>query len=114
MANGSGGTFDGDGSVQWEVVTVDDEIRKSEAVPYGDDGRRTKGADKRHGDYFRIDFVVPKTWTDPFTAQFADARGKKPGEVVTIYLPIERVPRQIEVHWSQGIIPDGGTTQTAS
>jgi hypothetical protein len=57
---------------------------------------------------------VPKIWTDPFTAQFADARGKKPGEVVSIYLPIEKVPRQIEVHWSQGIIPDGGTTQTAS
>jgi hypothetical protein len=114
MANGSGAAFDGDGSVQWEVVTVDDETRKSEALPYGDDGRRTKGADKRHGEYFRIDFIVPKFWSGPFAEQFTDGRGKKPGDTITIYLPIEQVPRQIEVHWSQGIIPEGGTTQTAS
>jgi len=114
MANGSGGTFDGDGSVQWEVVTVDDEVRKSEALPYGDDGRRTKGADKRHGEFFRIDLIVPKVWSDQFAEQFTDGKGKKPGETITIYLPIEKVPRQIEVHWSQGIIPPGGTTQIAS
>ena len=113
MANGSGAAFDGDGSVQWEVVTVVDETRKSECVPYDDHGRRTRGADHQHGEYFRIDFIVPDFWTEQFTAQFADARGKKPGEVVSIYLPIEKVPRQIELHWSQGIIPEGGTTQNA-
>lgn len=105
MANGSGGSFDGDGSVQWEVVNLEDEITKSEALPYGDLGRRTKGADKVHGDFFQVDFIVPNQWTDQFTAQFTGASGLKPGQVVSVYLPIEQVPKQLGIHWSLGIVP---------
>jgi hypothetical protein len=108
MANGSGAGFDGDGSVRWEVVTVDDDPRKAETLPYGEMkvGRKNTGADKVHGQYFKIDLLVPQTWRNEFLAQFTGTPVKKGGgEVIELYLPIEKTRNQIEVHWSQGIAP---------
>jgi hypothetical protein len=108
MANGSGAMIDGDGSVRWEVVTVDDDPRKAETLPYGDDkvGRKNTGADKVHGEYFKIDLIVPKAWRNEFLAQFTSSPITKNGaEVIELYLPIAKVRNQIEVHWSKGIAP---------
>ena len=108
MANGSGGSFDGDGSIRWEVTTVEDEISKIEEKGHGQKGRKCKGADIIHGEFFKLDFIVPEVWTDKFLEQFAGAPGRKAGDVVTIYLPVLKVPKQIELHWSKGIVPPQG------
>ena len=104
MANGSGLTIDGDGSVRWEVVNVEDDDRRSEAMPFGSKGRRTKGVDRKHGRFFRIDLIVPAVWTGEFARQFRDGN-MKPGETISLYLPIEKVDRQIAVHWSEEYEP---------
>lgn len=108
MANGEGLGIDGNGSVRWQAVNIEDDVRKGEMLPHGSEGRRTVGVDKRHGDYFRIELVVPDVWTSQFLAQFPSAAGKAAGERVVIYLPIRKVDKQIEVHWTPRIVPPQG------
>jgi hypothetical protein len=116
MANGSGIEIDGNGSVRWQAVTVEDDIRKSEALPYGKDGRRSKGADKVHGDYFKVELRVPDDETrEPFLAQFnAKPTRSQYGDVIVVYLRIKQADGQIVVHWTPGIGPGSDTAQTGS
>jgi len=116
MANGSGIEIDGNGSVRWQAVTVDDDIRKSEALPHGKDGRRSKGADKVHGDYFKVELRVPDDDTRAaFLAQFNGKPTRSQyGEVIVVYLRIKRVDGQIVVHWTPGIAPGPGAAATGS
>lgn len=103
MPNGSGGSFDGDGSVRWEVATADDMSKKSESLPYGDTGRKAKGADKQHGEYFKIALKVPNDGSRAaFLAQFNVA---PEGDVITVYLKILKQPGQIGIDWVPGITP---------
>jgi len=108
MANGESLTIDGNGSVRWQAINVQDDVSKGEMAPHGQTGRRTKGVDKLHGDYFRVEIKVPDVWTAQFVAQFAGAAGKQAGDTIVIYLPIREIDKQIDVHWTPGLQPPGG------
>jgi hypothetical protein len=116
MANGEGLTIDGNGSVRWSAVTVDDDTRKSEAIPHGKVGRRSKGADKLHGEYFKVEIQVPADATrEAFLSQFrAKPTRAEYGEAIVLYLRILPVDGQIVVHWTPGIAPPQGPGQTGS
>jgi hypothetical protein len=110
MANGEGMSIDGNGSVQWEVVTKEDDPRKAETLPFGSDrlGRKNRGADRTHGQYFKIELLLP---ADPaekerFLGQFTGSPVKTPrGDVIVLYMPVEKFDHQIDVHWNDSIAP---------
>ena len=108
MPDDVGGTFDGGGSVRWEVVTVDDDGevmdvkgRKLKVVEetYRDRGRRNGGVDKRHHRDFRVILRVPedRKEREVFLAQF---RVPEKDGYVELRLPIAKVPRQVQVKWT--------------
>lgn len=108
MPEGSGGSFDGDGSVQWEVNTSDDDATKAETLPFGEGkkGRKNKGADKTHGKYFQIDMLVPAEpgEAQKFLAQFTGKPIKtKNGDAIRVYVPVEKRPEQIDIDWGASV-----------
>jgi hypothetical protein len=106
MPDESIGTFSGDGSVRWEVVTTDDDSTQAETLPVGTGriGRKNVGADKKHGEYFQIDILVPQKDPEKFLAQFTGRPVKTPyGDAIRLYLPVEKVPNQIIVDWGDSV-----------
>jgi hypothetical protein len=106
MPDESIGSFDGGGSVRWEVVTGEDDATKAETLPSGNTkiGRKNVGADKRHGEFFQVDILVPQRDPEKFLAQFTG----KPidtqyGRAIRLYLPIEKVKNQIIVDWGESV-----------
>jgi hypothetical protein len=109
MANGSGGDFAGDGSVRWQVVTVDDDgermdVRGSrmkvvEESYNGGKGRKNSGVDKHHHDDFRIILKVPEDARQraAFLAQFRVP--EKDGHI-EVRLPIAKTSKQVQVRWT--------------
>ena len=101
------GVFDGDGSVRWEVRTVDDDDIKVD-VKTGKKhkvveevrgkGRRNAGADRKHADDFTLVLKAPSA--EPakgaFLAQFSD---RVKGDVVRLKLPVAKIRNQIRVQW---------------
>jgi hypothetical protein len=98
MADGSGGDFDGDGSVRWQVVVEEDDDRKGQSVPDGPGGRRTSGVEKRCKTYFRVLMKAP---ADPHKRRAFLAQFNVPEDdgVVEVRLPIDKVSKQIQVKW---------------
>jgi hypothetical protein len=106
MPDENGGTFDGGGSVQWEVNTREDDATKAETLPYGEDkkGRKNKGADKTHGNYFQIDLLVPAIGREQFLAQFTGRPIKtKHGDAIRLYLAVEKRTGQIDIDWGESV-----------
>ena len=101
MANGSGGEFAGDGSVSWHVTTVNDK-QSGPKGSHGSNGLKFGGADNDYGASFKVTLRVPSGATDKakFLSQFAVA---PTGGVVEIWLPIEKVSRQVKVEWSPSV-----------
>ena len=110
MANGSGGDFAGDGSVRWQVVTVDDDSermdrrgRKLKVVEEsynGGKGRKNGGVDKHHDKFFRIILKVPEDagQRQAFLAQFREP--ERDGHI-EVRLPILETPMQVQVRWTE-------------
>lgn len=98
MPEGSGGDFDGDGSVRWEVITEEDDDGKGGSEPNPPIGRKSRGADKKCKTYFRVVMKVPE---DPEKRQTFLAQFNVPatGGEVEVRLPIEKVRKQIKVRW---------------
>jgi hypothetical protein len=108
MADDNGGTFGGDGSVRWEIVSGD-EIKTSDSSPEpaaskyrilrrnGPNGTRCVGLDNRIGKEFVIS-VRPPTGV---SAKDFIARFQVKGGRVLIRLPIEKVGKQIKVRWGR-------------
>jgi hypothetical protein len=110
MPDDSGGLFDGTGSVQWEVNTSEDDGTKAETLPVGDEkkGRKNKGADKVHGQYFKIDLLVPEIDREKFLAQFtAQPIKTKYGDAIRLYLAVERRTGQIDIDWGKSVVLPG-------
>jgi hypothetical protein len=106
MPDENGGTFDGGGSVQWEVNTFDDDATKAETLPYGEEkkGRKNKGADKHHGNYFQIDLLVPEAESEKFLAQFTGRPVQtKYGQAIRLYLRVEKRTGQIDIDWGKSV-----------
>jgi hypothetical protein len=107
MPDDVGGTFDGGGSVRWEVVTVDDDGevmdvrgRKFKVVEetYHDKGRRNSGVDKHHDRDFRIIMKVPedRKEREAFLAQF---KVLEQSGFVEVRLPIAKATKQVQIKW---------------
>lgn len=94
------GVFDGDGSVQWEVKTVDDDGARSESFPDGPGrrGRKSKGLDRIDGTVFRIVLKVPE---DGSAAQFLAQFNVQPNasNEIVLLMNRERRSKQIKVQW---------------
>ena len=92
------GSFDGGGSVRWQVVVEEDDGAQSESVPEGA-GRKSKGADKKAKKYFRVLMKAPKS--EPERQQFLDQFAEwVKNDTVDVRLPLsDEVEKQIRVRW---------------
>jgi len=108
MANGSGGTFDGDGSVRWEVHTSEDAEHdhrgnKWKCVDAAREdrprGRRNAGVDKFGRGDFTITLKVPEA--NPQRAEFLRQFSRRAvrGDEVVITLPVAKVRNQVGIQW---------------
>lgn len=108
MADDNGGTFGGDGSVRWEIISGN-EIVASDATPEpaaskyrilrrkGPNGTRCVGLDNKIGKEFVLS-VRPPTGV---SAKDFIARFQAKGGRVVIRLPIEKVAKQIKIRWGK-------------
>ena len=100
MANG-GGNFGGDGSVVWEVTTKKDAMNDSHGNPrkkveqaHGSGGKRNAGIDEDSGTYFVILLKLDeRTLIDMVKHEGIDR--------IRIRVPIQDIPKQIEIHWNK-------------
>jgi hypothetical protein len=93
------GSFDGGGSVRWEVVVAEDDDRRGSSVPVEETGRKSKGVDKRAGTYFRVLLKAPEE--EPARQQFLDQFAPwVQGDTVEVRLPLSKTQaKQIRVKW---------------
>jgi len=108
MANGSGGTFDGDGSVRWEVHTssdseTDHQGRRCKVIDAAREdrpqGRRNAGVDRYGRGEFTITLKLPEAERERavFLRQFTKRAVR--GDVVVVTVPIAKVRNQVEIQW---------------
>jgi hypothetical protein len=106
MPEDIGGTFDGGGSVHWEVITEEDDDSQAASDPHGKAGRKSRGVDRRNKTHFRVIMRVPSNpaQREAFLRQFNIA--PSPGGTVEVTLPIEQrppnheAPKQVTVTWN--------------
>ena len=92
------GSFDGGGSVRWQVVVEEDDGGQSESVPVGA-GRKSKGVEKKAKKYFRVLMKAPTS--QPERQQFLDQFAEwVKADTVEVRLPLsDEVEKQIRVKW---------------
>jgi hypothetical protein len=108
------GSFDGGGSVRWEVIVEEDDDRQGHSVPHGATGRKSNGVDKRpgHGKYFRVVMKVP-TAAGPRAAFLRQFNVPEVNGTIEVRLPLERIEKQIRVKWdADGPLPPATASST--